>query len=222
MTLTPNGAYVAIENILATLESVGLVFFRNPVHFNGVRISWRSSGFPTWLLREPRPTARSYSRLVAEGEYSALLVDGALLQFYMDFREADPGPQYRYCYWPFPGEAIPAVEDSLADSLPRFVSALRGHDVIQVGPIRFELDHMSYKPGIHPLSHATIGAASARIPVRGVMTPNQFMGFVLRHYYPDEARNHEEWMEVPRRKGWRQDLEELDGLPYFDWRAGRV
>lgn len=140
----------------------------------------------------------------------------------MNFQEADPGPEYRYCYWPFPGEADPGLEDPLADTVPRFVGALRGDDLLQVGPIRFELDHMNYDPGIHPLSHATIGAASSRIPVRGVMTPNQFMGFILRHYYPEAAGNHEEWMEVPRRKGWRQSLDELDGLPYFDWRGGRV
>jgi hypothetical protein len=222
LTLKPNGAYVEIENILATLDSGGLIAFRNPVHFNGTRISWSSRSFPNWLLREPRPSVRSYSRLVAEGAYSALLVDGALLQFSLDFGQDDPGPDYRYCYWPCPGETGTGLGDSFADAIPRALSQLTNEELFQVAPIRFELDSRNYEPGVHPLSHASIGAASSRIPVRGILTPSQFMGFILRHYYPSVAEQHDEWMAIPRRRGWHQNLDELDGLPHFDWRAGRV
>lgn len=53
-------------------------------------------------------------------------------------------------------------------------------------PIRYDLDPIGYRSGVHPLAHVHIGLDNnVRLGVRKKMTPLAFVFFVMRQAYPE-------------------------------------
>lgn len=55
-----------------------------------------------------------------------------------------------------------------------------------VTPIRYDLDRINYREGVHPVAHIHIGLDNkVRLAVRREMSPVSFALFVMRHMYPE-------------------------------------
>ena len=78
-----------LNNLLSYLVESEIALLANAVRDEGERISWhRFNASATFLEFRDPPTFDGYRNWVANGEYSALLYDGSLLQVSYDFAGA--------------------------------------------------------------------------------------------------------------------------------------
>lgn len=55
-----------------------------------------------------------------------------------------------------------------------------------ITPIRYDLDPLGYRPGVHPLAHMHVGLQNnVRLGISKKLTPLAFVFFVMRQSYPD-------------------------------------
>jgi hypothetical protein len=135
---------------------------------------------------------RNYLR---NGQYTALLTDGALLQVSYTF-DRDDVIGHRLCYYPCPlvlkpeiSDFINGFDDQLADELDAQRSALNestdvesGFDLRLRGPLRFDFDVQSAGPN-HSASHLHLLHDESRWPICGPLSIGHFVRFVFRHFY---------------------------------------
>ncbi|MEQ1569662.1 MAG: DUF2290 domain-containing protein [Myxococcota bacterium] len=151
---------------------------------NGVwTISWKPAP-PGHLFRLAHDRLDSYPAWVAEQAFSAVLLDGALIQLTWSIVGGEV-TAHRLAYIPCPlvldpdllkTEPLLDVWDLAMDSsVP---------EVILRSAIRFDFDPVAAAPG-HPASHLTFNDPECRIAVAHPLGPNEFFRFVFRNFYPD-------------------------------------
>lgn len=124
-----------------------------------------------------------YQNAVASRNYSMIMIDGAMLQFWYRGSGEDL-VSHRLAYLPAP-DLLPYVTDP--ELYLRDVAFLEvvGEQVFPV-PIRFDFDS---REGVaqdvdHPTSHMTLGQyKNCRIPVTKSVSPSNFVEFVVGNLY---------------------------------------
>jgi hypothetical protein len=129
-----------------------------------------------------------YKECLKEGDYSFVLIDGALVQMKYRFHK-DVVIEHVLSFYPSP--YIERFQDSPEDymethfSSDTFFSEIND-ELIVCSPVRFDFnnDDKYFVEISHPKSHLTIGNyKDCRIPVKSPISPNKFMEFILRNFY---------------------------------------
>lgn len=183
--ITPAGCANEIRRLLEALREADLLLNSNN--------TWQSSELVTWTRRDGSagmlafvpgriPTANDYLLWVAEGMYTAALVDGALLQLTYTFRRGDV-TGHRLAYVPCPVE-VPrellqqlSIEEAVEFSKPASLGGIPARTVV-----RIDYDPVAAAPG-HPSTHLTLNGPNCRIPVYAPVSAARFIHFVLTHFY---------------------------------------
>lgn len=193
-TLTPDAVRRDIERLLNYLMEADLAYTVNPVGLSGPPgrqlITWQAKMHGAPLFTHGRhPTVTDYLTWVETGAFSALLMDGALLQITYAVAGGDV-TYHRLVYVPAP---VP-VDDELLNSgdLIEYITQLpfRAADLYLRSPIRFDYDPPSATP-MHPASHLTVNGVDCRVPCRTWLPLNTFVCFVFQHFYPDQWKIHD-------------------------------
>ncbi|NOQ77270.1 MAG: DUF2290 domain-containing protein [Methylococcaceae bacterium] len=137
-----------------------------------------------------------YDHLVKERAFSALLLDGALIQMMYVF-DGDNIQRHRLTFFPSPyldefqnNPEIYMMDEVFADVIARNLVPF---------PIRFDFDGREgvHQPVEHPKSHLTLGQyESCRIPVTAAMTPYLFINFILRNFYNTAFKKYSENLPI--------------------------
>lgn len=127
--------------------------------------------------------------------------DGAIFQFGYKENEDHEICDLRYAYYESPSEHISYndfldsigfnIEEcgyELNEEYTQFISELELKK--SVTPIRYDYSLDQYKELIHPVSHLHIGQLNEiRLPTSFIMTPLNFVAFVVRHIYWHQWRH---------------------------------
>lgn len=177
-----------VKNTLDYLFDVRLAPLVNEVSMSWTRVAWHSAGTePPFLGSRARPTVEQYVSWATNGVYSAVLLDGSMLQLTYDV-EGGEVAGHRLAYVPCPYDIDPellAAGEPLADVIELY----REHEPILRSPVRFDFNPRSAKPG-HPAVHLTFNATDCRIACAAPLHPLRFVDFVFRHFYADLWRAH--------------------------------
>ncbi len=175
-----------IKEVLGYLNRAELAVYVNEVSLVGVkRVTWHAhdpaAGF---LIQHNHATLGQYLHWVKAGAYSAILLDGSLLQITYDI-ESGQVSGHRLAYIPCPfvldndllreGEPLADIIEVYRD-VPTQDMALRS-------PVRFDYDPAAAKAG-HPAAHMTVNSADCRIACVAPMHVLRFVDFVFRNFYP--------------------------------------
>jgi len=163
-------------------------------------------------------TIGNYRRWAIEGDYSALLFDGGLMQ--LNYRMVGGEVvEHRLLYAPCPYKFDPLelARDPIEELLD--LHRMTDHDELSMQTaIRFDYAPKNAGDG-HPAAHLTINLSSCRIPVEAPMHPAQFLRFVFEHFYREEwANNHEYFESLTRRFEVRAVAEHERLNPHVAWR----
>ena len=161
MTTTPRSVRDDVKNILDYLSDAELALFTNEVSLVGARVSFhRYDSRAAFLISHEHPTLEQYMNWTAAGDYSAVLLDGSLLQVTYDVSGGRVSG-HRLAYIPCPydldrellaaGYPIADVLELHRDDTP----ALRS-------PVRFDFDPERAKKN-HSAAHLTINGIDCRI-----------------------------------------------------------
>ncbi|EMJ6439734.1 MULTISPECIES: DUF2290 domain-containing protein [Bacillus cereus group] len=131
-------------------------------------------------------------------DYNLLLEDGSLIQLGYASNKQEQIVDLRYAYYESPSEVATYQEflkeiglnptqieecgSSFLDDYHQYISegTLKNH----VTNVRYDFSMTQYEELVHPVSHIHIGQNNEiRIPVSFIMTPSNFIAFILRHIY---------------------------------------
>ena len=127
-----------------------------------------------------------YMSLLEKNEYSILMHDAAIVQLSYNF-ERDSIVWRRLVYYPRPLSVdttlMKRFDASLSDVIKEFYLDDAENSVVLKTPIRFDYAPEAASES-HPASHVTLNTNTCRIPVRSPMRFDQFIGFIIEHFYP--------------------------------------
>lgn len=205
MTVTSSTVAREIRQTLDAFFEFGIAAFTNPVSESGTRVTWHSYGTAEdFLLSRDDLTVKGYLHWLENGHYSALLVDGALLQISYDFDGAGISG-HRLAYVPCPVDVSdPDSRDLIEEGWPwgEIVRAklVNLDDVHMKTAIRFDFDPVNASLE-HPESHLTMNTVDCRIACSTPMRLGRFLDFVFKTFYPGEYRKHS-YLRSFTKAGW--------------------
>ncbi len=191
--MTPKELVADAQRAIRFLTVKGLSDRENVpyLHRNG---KWSSVTFKgadglVKMLKD-KPYSELYSEMLAEQIFTALMLDGSLIQMSYEVSGSQVN-RHRLAYLPNPSMALfdDDPEVYLKDQLFADIVSRK----VIVTPIRFDYDSRTnvHIPVIHPVSHLTLGqVASCRIPVSAPIAPSQFLDFILRSFYSEFRSKH--------------------------------
>lgn len=184
-----NSLYQEVQNILDFLLKKRLAYFTNAVTKAADTISWAGGAGSSFLAHRGDPTIEQYHQWILNGQYSAILADGALLQFTYNFANGEvSGHRLAYVPCPFDIDSSYLVEMTPGDAIELY-RLERMADVRLRSPVRFDYAPEQAKPG-HPASHMTINSSTCRIACAAPVRVGRFVDFIYRHFYPRDHGLH--------------------------------
>lgn len=196
-----------IDGFLRLLTAADIAIFTNPVvarrsSSGSDRVSWKSAtGGALSLFNIHR--IQAYRSWVAEGSYSAVLYDGALLQ--MSFEVVgNQVIRHRLAYVPTPLELDSAWlrSDPFLEVFDTHLAAAEHNDFCLRGSVRFDFD-LEAAAVEHPAAHLTFGGDGVRIPLIGPVSVGHFARFVFHNFYPQLWEAHTFLRTLRQRRGER-------------------
>jgi hypothetical protein len=170
-----------VQNTLDYLVGADLAIYANSISMSDTRVSWQSPS-PSGIFEvHGDPTIDQYQRWSADGQYSAVLFDGSLLQITYDV-EGRAVTSHRLAYIPCPYDLDPDLLGS-GEPLDDIISLYCDEDPVSRSPIRFDFNPMQTRP-LHPASHLTIDSPSCRIACIAPLHVRRFTSFVFSQFYP--------------------------------------
>lgn len=150
---------------------------------NITEVTWGNDGYV--LKGEKFTSIAEYCSLIENRQYSMLLNDGSIFQFYYSLRR-DKIIKHRLCWYPAPIDINP--EDYFTESVVDLIlekMSLGDLDVFRArSPIRFDYNQDDARDG-HPAVHMHISDEDCRIPVKTPLCLRKFMTFIVENFYPD-------------------------------------
>ncbi len=186
----------SLRTVLGDLLRVDLAVFTNSVQVDAGVVTWAPWPGAAPVLRHRGETRISdYLHWVRNGHYSAILLDGALLQLSMEFVGNTLATQ-RLVYVPCPVTVpeellrLEAVDEAIELYLSDQESTVMQTDV------RFDYD-LEAAAADHAASHLTLNRPSCRIPCLAPLLIADFIDLVFRHLYPKAWTDHAFLRSVP-------------------------
>jgi len=229
MSITPKGYRSKVQNALdALLRTQLAVDCQTPVLIPGTngfhRVSWPANAETDdgWLFAEDFNVVKTYFGWLSARQYSAVLLDGALLQITFDFRN-DRLAGHRLAFIPCPfviteeDQELLLVEPIL-DVLGMYLNEREDRLRLRT-PIRFDY-HPDAACAEHPASHMTLNTQECRIPLSGPLTLDQFVEFVFRHFYPTILSANDFLLDGDSSRWSRHIAEQHEYWLHVNWRSG--
>ncbi len=190
-----NSLHQETQNILDYMQKKDLAYFTNAVSKTVSTISWAAGKGSGFLTYRGDPTIEQYHQWIIDGHYSAILMDGSLLQISYDFDEGEvSGHRLAYVPCPFDIDSGIMLEMTPGDAVELYKLEKLG-DVRLRSPLRFDFAPAQAKPG-HPASHLTINSSTCRIACSAPIRVGRFVDFVYRHFYPKLHVLHGDFFEA--------------------------
>ena len=148
------------------------------------RITWpNNTSVPPCLFRIKSPTVSEYRGWVDSQGYSAILLDGSIIQISYDFDDSAL-VGHRLLYFPCPFDLELEYLDTFTLSELIDVYFGEGTEWVRLrSPVRFDYDPTALSEH-HPASHMTFQWSHARIPVKSPLSLGHFIQFVFQNFYP--------------------------------------
>lgn len=221
--MTPRGVRNEIENLLGILIGSEIAILASPAVLlplatGSERVTWAPGQGSGELFRTETCTIDCYSSWLGSGEYSAILLDGAILQITYDFRGRSLSG-HRLAYIPCPFDVSP--EELRLDPLSDVVELYRsgGPDLVRLRcPLRFDYDPDSASRE-HSASHFTLLWDHCRCPTIGPLSLGHFVRFVFRSFYPELWGMHSFLREWPQETLQRTISLDDEHLLHIAWRS---
>jgi len=181
---TSRAVHTEIENLLAYLLDSQIALTTNPVVNYDGRVTWPARGGSPLPAKKRMPTLSDYRSWLGKGVYSAVLLDGALIQLTYDYAAINMLTGHRLAYVPCPFN----VDHELLNELPfedvmDLYSGDSADNVLLSSTVRFDYD--AGRAGVgHPAAHLTFNTPSCRIACAEPMRLGRFVEFVFRNFYP--------------------------------------
>lgn len=181
--LTSRATATEIENLLEFLLNAEIALVINPTLDHSGTVTWPRRTGDRFLLGRRHFSVSDYRHWIRNGEYSALLYDGALLQVTYRFAGGRlVGHRLAYIPCPYNFAQHDLILDDIADLLALYDDC-KPDDIILTSTIRFDYDPDNAQPS-HPCSHMTVNTDICRIPCAAPMRLGHFVEFVFHHFYP--------------------------------------
>lgn len=216
---TPESIRRTIQRRVEELFDLGLVVLINPVVAESDRVCWKppSRREPLVDFRDST-TIGTYRRWALDGDYTALLYDGAIIQLGYRLTKGEIS-EHRLVYAPCPYiiDRVDIEMDPLEDLLDMHRDSGVQDDITMQTAIRFD-----YAPGTagvgHPATHLTVNRSSCRIPVTAPMHPDQFLRFIFQHFYGDEWLAHKSYFGSLSARLKHRTITPAEQLnPHIEW-----
>lgn len=193
--------HTELDNFLTYLLGAGIALYITPISNDGTRVSWVTQGLASkFLQHRNKPSIAEYRDWIDSGAYSALLIDGSLLQISYEVIEgALTGHRLAYVPCPFDVEERLLRTEALLDVI-EYHAACAPEDIRLRAAVRFDYDLAAAGPG-HPATHLTINSPSCRIACAAPLRLGQFADFVFRHFYPAVWKLHP-YLQRLAKSGW--------------------
>lgn len=169
-----------IETITAKLIKMGLSAQQNfPSNQNGL-ITYSGMSDISIALKNIA-YEEIYKNLDNTKNYNIKMLDGSLIQMLYTYCD-NKLISHRLAFFPAPNlESFQNEPDLYEDD--EIYADILGKNIVTF-PIRFDYDPINFKEIEHPETHATLGQyKNCRIPVSEPLTPEIFIGFILRSFY---------------------------------------
>lgn len=180
---TPRVVATELSQLLDYLESIGFIYYWNAIDETAARVSWHSPGGAPFLSSHDDVSVADYLYWLRNGMYSAVLVDGSLLQVTYSF-DGHQISGHRLAFVPCPvviDQEMVAEGEPFADIVDLQMAA--AENVLMRSMIRFDYDPANVRPE-HPETHLTLNSIECRIACFSPLRLGRFMEFVLRNFYP--------------------------------------
>jgi len=166
---------------------------------------------PGILFRSGFATISDYYNCLTNGAYSAVLLDGAILQISYDF-EGDELIAHRLVYYPCPFEVDTELllSEPIVDIIELYQSGSGTHVRLR-SPLRFDYERDAQQPG-HPAVHLTLLYEHCRWAIVAPLSPGHFVRFIFRHFYPHLWEVHDFLRNWPQELGHRTITEEEERI----------
>lgn len=189
-----------IRNLLDYLANAEIAVIANAVVDDGRRVTWCAGRDCTGeLFRQPEPTFNEYLGWLRAGAYSAVLLDGSLLQITYDFADGRLcGHRLAYVPCPFALDPELVRTEPLVDLVAMYAEHGLQHARLR-SSVRFDFDPDAQRPG-HAAAHASWNSTSCRIPCVSAIGIGRFSAFVFQNFYELIWRTHSYLRELPRRE----------------------
>lgn len=200
-TLTNFLTYLLEEEIAVTV---------NPFAVSDEEVTWhRRPTNGAFLATRSNHSLANYLSWVQNGEYSAILFDGALLQISYTF-DGEEVTGHRLAYVPCPFLDTDSVVGYLGIEDLREYYEPQGMNAAQLASvIRFDYDPDAAKPG-HPAAHLTLNSADTRIACAGPLSPERFVKFVFKHFYPKLQEVQDYFKGIPNAGHFTENISQDD------------
>ena len=170
-----------IRNALDYVREAELAYFTTEVSMGPTEVSWHPLGrVGPFIESYEHPTVDQYITWLENGDYSALLYDGSLIQIAYEV-EGGEVSRHRLCYFPCPYDLD---RNLLKEGVPigDVVALYRDSDALLRSPIRFDFDPQAAAQG-HPASHFTINGINCRIACVAPLHVMRFLDFIFRQFH---------------------------------------
>lgn len=206
-----------IQNLLNYLIEQDIALYAQPVVARSDVVSWPQGHGSSLPIRDV-PTITDYRDWLSANAYSAVLLDGALLQLtYECIGRELTAHRLAYVPAPFAMDQELLAQEPLLDVFDSYAAGSTA-DVVLATTIRFDYDPETATAG-HPATHLTINSACCRIACAGPLRLGRFIQFVFGHFYPELVQEHT-YLRSLATLGWAERTitdDEVEG-PHMAWR----
>lgn len=199
---TPRVVATELDQLFSYLESAGIVYFWNAIDESPSRVSWHAPSREPFLTGHDDVSVATYLHWLRNGMYSAVLVDGALLQITYFFDGSNiTGHRLAYVPCPITIDGGLLTEGlALADVVELQLS--NAEEVLLKSMLRFDFDPVNARPR-HPETHLTMNSVECRIACVSPLRVGRFIDFVFRNFYPD-VHERDPYLQRITLGGWFQ------------------
>ncbi len=170
-----------IRNALDYLLEAELAQYATEVSMGPTVVSWHHHGREGAFIESfEHPTIDQYVTWLENGDYSALLYDGSIIQLSYEVEDGDV-TRHRLSYFPCPYNLDRALLRE-GEPLAEIVELYRDSDAVLRSPVRFDFDRQAAVHG-HPASHFTINGVDCRIACFAPLHVMRFLDFIFRHFH---------------------------------------
>jgi hypothetical protein len=158
-----------------------------------------NDGFVTWSKQKNLSIALKnidyreiYKELNNTKNYNIKMIDGALIQMLYTFSKKEI-ISHTLAFYPSPN--LERYEDNIEDYEEYYYGEGVYANIILKHivsfPLRFDYSPKQYVDVVHPSVHMHLGLyKDCRIPVSTPLTPNVYIGFLLRNFYSSAFKEH--------------------------------
>lgn len=190
--ISPSQVYKQISDLTSALIDSGLCqnqTFPSIKDVDGHTLIGTSNMSHSSFLKSI-PYSEMYTQARSNRYFNMQMIDGALISLSYDFERT---VLLRHTLTFFPAPSLDIFQNNPDVYWEDEIYA----DIVDVRifptPIRFDYDNREgvFVPIEHPVSHLTLGQYECcRIPVSSALTPQQFISFIVRHFYSTKDKDY--------------------------------